>query len=95
MVNHDREQKTAFLVYYNYAELVDELTDKQAGQLFKALFAHGANPSIRPDLDDKTFMVFMIMRQAILRNEERYAETCRKRSEAGKKGGRPKKGGEA
>lgn len=77
--------KNSFVLYVDSKDVVDRLTDEQAGQLFKAIFDYEANGAL-PELDAMTDIVFMTMRQHLDRNRVKYAETCRKRSEAGKKG---------
>ena len=81
-----------FFTYFHHSALINHLTDEQAGRLFKALLIYGDEGEIA-DLDDDQActLAFIIMKGEIDRNFERYAETCEKRREAGKKGGRPSK----
>ena len=81
-----------FFTYFHHSALINHLTDEQAGRLFKALLIYGDEGEIA-DLDDDQActLAFIIMKGEIDRNFERYAETCEKRREAGKKGGRPRK----
>lgn len=77
--------KDSFLIYTENAEIVSELSDAQAGMLFKALFAYQAGNE--PEIEDlATKIVFKTMRRQIDKCNDRYEETRRKRSEAGKKG---------
>jgi hypothetical protein len=81
-----------FFTYFHHSALINHLTDEQAGRLFKALLIYGDEGEIA-DLDDDQActLAFIIMKGEIYRNFERYAETCEKRREAGKKGGRTRK----
>lgn len=81
-----------FFTYFHHSALINHLTDEQAGRLFKALLMYGDEGELA-DLDDDQActLAFIIMKGEIDRNFERYAETCEKRREAGKKGGRPRK----
>ena len=75
-----------FFTYFHHSALINHLTDEQAGRLFKALLIYGDEGEIA-DLDDDQActLAFIIMKGEIDRNFERYAETCEKRREAGKK----------
>ena len=81
-----------FFTYFHHSALINHLTDEQAGRLYKALLMYGDEGEL-PDLDDDQActLAFIILKGEIDRNFERYAETCEKRREAGKKGGRPRK----
>lgn len=81
-----------FFTYFHHSALINHLTDEQAGRLFKALLMYGDEGEIADLGDDQACtLAFIIMKGEIDRNFERYAETCEKRREAGKKGGRPRK----
>ena len=71
--------------------LIKRLPDESAGILFKALYEYAYSGTI-PDLPnvDGIGGIFDLMRAQIDRNNDHYADTVRKRSEAGKKGGAPK-----
>ena len=67
---------------------------EQRGMLFTSLmlYASGQEPE---EMDPVTAMAFSFIKSQMDKDIEKYNETCAKRSEAGKLGGRPKKQGEA
>lgn len=81
--------KDSFLLYTEQSELVNELTNTQAGELFKSLFNYVATGEI-PKLDGITKMAFLSIRQDLDKNAEKYEAIVEKRKAAGAKGGRQK-----
>lgn len=67
---------------------------EQRGMLFTSLmlYASGQEPE---EMDPVTAMAFSFIKSQMDKDIEKYNETCAKRSEAGKLGGRPKKQEEA
>lgn len=81
----------SFIIYKDWEEYVDALgSDEEAGKLFKALFAF-AKRAEEAEFVGALKMAFIIMRNSIERDGEKWENTCSVRSEAGKKGGRPSK----
>lgn len=78
-------KQNSFVLYKDSIDVVEKLTDEQAGQLIKAIFRYEVNGEV-PELDLVTDIVFATMRQHLDRNKARFEATCKKRSEAGKKG---------
>ena len=78
-----------FRIYNNVAELVGELTDEQAGRVFRAVFAYTAGKEL-PELDIIERLVFTTIRQGIDKDVKAYAETCQRNAENAQKGGAPK-----
>lgn len=74
-----REQRPAF----------DCLSDEDAGRLVKAVLAYQFD-GIEPNLPPVPQMAFAMMKPVFERFAAKYAETCRKRKEAGAKGGKAK-----
>jgi len=72
------------LLYTSIKEPVDALTDEQAGKLFKAILAYQTDNDVV--LDGLLNVVFLQVKQQIDYNNDKFDETARKRSEAGKKG---------
>lgn len=72
------------LLYTSIKEPVDELTDEQAGKLFKAILAYQTDNDVV--LDGLLKVVFLQIKQQIDYNNDRFDDTSKKRSEAGKKG---------
>ena len=84
-------EHNSFLVYKDNIALVENCTDEQAGQLFKALFAFACYGE-ELDTDDRMLKGFYsVFRNSIVRDDAKYQERCRKNQENGSKGGRPKK----
>lgn len=81
--------KESFVLYVKYLENIEMLSMEQRGILITALMSYVADKDI-PDMDGMTAMAYSFIKSQIDRDFEKYEETCRKRSEAGKLGGRPK-----
>ena len=86
-----QDAKKGFLLYYDYRKHLALLSDEDRGKLLMALLNYGERGDIPENLGDMAFMAFSFITGQMDRDAQKYAETCRKRSEAGKQGGRPKK----
>ena len=81
-----------FFTYFHLSCVIEKLSDAQAGRLYKALMRYGDTGELTDFSDDIACdMAYTLMKGEIDVNFERYREVCEKRSEAGKKGGRPPK----
>lgn len=69
------------------AEVVDNLTDEQAGQLLKAMFDF--NRGKEPKLKNPLGLVFIPIKNAFIRNNEKWENIRKRNIKNGKKGGRP------
>lgn len=78
------------MLYTASDEILDLLSDEQAGRLMKALFKYELGQPL-PEMDGMTLVAFTSIKGYLDKDGEKYDETCRKRREAGSKGGRPKK----
>lgn len=87
----EEKRENGFILYYGYRAHLSLLSDKERGRLLMALFDYGEKGT-EPELNGAALMAFSFIRSQMDRNTEKYAEICRKRSEAGKKGGRTKEG---
>lgn len=74
--------KNTILLFSNMKEPIDELDDEDAGKLFKAILAYQNGEEMK--LQGLLKVVFLQIKQQIDYNNERYAETSKKRSEARK-----------
>ncbi len=83
-------EKKSFLMYTSYLDNVAFLSDEEAGQLLKAIYAF-VNGDEVPELERVVQVTFNPIKSHLERDREKYKEICRKRSENGAKGGRPKK----
>lgn len=70
------EQK-GFIVYKDLHAVVDELTDEQAGQLFKGMIAYSADGT-EPKFDGVLKFVFIPIKQQMDRDSDKYDEKCEK-----------------
>jgi hypothetical protein len=68
--------KNSFKLFTDYAEIFDNLSDEQAGQLIKAIFAHETGQEY--SLDGLLNAVFVPIRQQLDRNRESYNTICEK-----------------
>lgn len=83
-------EKDSFILYTEQKELFERLSDKEAGQLIKAIFTYvstGKTNNLKKTLD----IAFIPIKQNIDRNNEKWTEIKIKRSEAGKKSAEIKK----
>ena len=74
-----------FFTYFHHEEVLDTLSDEQAGRLYKSLLRYG-NTGELPDFSDNALNVaFTLFRIEIDHNFERYQAICEARSTAAKK----------
>lgn len=83
------DSKCSFVLYTEYLEHIALLTMEQRGLLFTAILTYvaGNDP---PVMDGTTQMAFSFIRSRLDRDGAAYADKIKKRSDAGKQGGRPK-----
>lgn len=77
-------------VFCDMSETVDELSDAEAGRLFKALLHYGNGETIE-QLPGQEKIVFKILKATIDRDREAYNRKAQAQRENGMKGGRPRK----
>ena len=85
--------KKSFLVHIDSLNVLDELTDEQAGKLFKAIKDYQNGVDINLDFGMK--MAFLPFKNQFIRDSEKYKVQCEINSKNGKLGGRPKKTNES
>ena len=66
-----------FMLYKDWEQLFSALTDRQAGQLVKALFIF-AKTGTAPQLSGAQQMAFLMMSQQIVRDGFKWEEKCEK-----------------
>ena len=81
--------KTGFILHLDSLAVLDELTNEQAGILFKAIRDY--NLGVEPELDFAMKMAFLPFKNQFIRDFEKYENTCERNKTNGSKGGRPKK----
>lgn len=82
--------KNSFLIYTDYEEQFNLLTDEQLGQLIRAIMQYEKTGEILK-LDGMLKMAFSFIKTQLDRDREKYEEKCAKNRENAKRGGRPKK----
>lgn len=81
--------KTGFILHLDSLSVLDELTNEQAGILFKAIRDY--NSGKEPELDFAMRMAFIPFKNQFERDLKTYNNTCERNRNNGAKGGRPKK----
>lgn len=81
--------KTNFILYKDYQDHVEMLTDEQAGKLFKAIFKYVDNRE-EVELDPITKMAFSFIKANLERDLVKYKNIVERNKLNGAKGGRPK-----
>lgn len=84
-------EKESFLLHMDDFAQIGKLKDSDAGKLLKAILAYVETGALPDKLCVRGETMFDYIRRHLDRDWEYYQETCRRRSEAGKKGGRPRK----
>ncbi len=81
-------KKKSFLLHIDSLDILDDLTNGQAGVLFKAIKAYQHNEDF--PLDSVVKIAFSPFKNQFFRDDEKYVITCEKRALAGSKGGKQK-----
>lgn len=82
--------RNAFLLYIDRLEVLDGMSDADAGKLFRAIRDYVKDGST-PERGTIVSIAFLALKPALDSDSEKYHLMCLKRSEAGKRGGRPRK----
>ena len=82
--------KNSFLIYLDYEEQFNLLTDEEVGQLMRAIIKYEKTGNM-PKLDGMLKMAFSFIKTQLDRDREKYNKKCEQNKENAKKGGRPKK----
>jgi len=80
--------KKSFLLHIDSLDILDDLTNGQAGVLFKAIKAYQHNDDF--PLDSVVKIAFSPFKNQFARDDEKYIKTCERRAIAGSKGGKQK-----
>lgn len=78
------------MLYTATKDIVNLLSDEQAGRLMKAIFCYESGEPL-PDMDGMTLVAFTSVKGYLDKDGEKYDIISQKRKEAGAKGGRKKK----
>lgn len=77
--------KKSFLLHIDSLDILDDLTDEQAGLLFKAIKAHQKSEGFI--IDSIVKIAFSPFKNQFIRDDDKYENICAKRAESGSKGG--------
>jgi len=80
--------KKSFLLHIDSLDILEDLTNGQAGVLFKAIKAYQKDEPFA--LDSVVKIAFSPFKNQFKRDDERYKTTCERRALAGSKGGKQK-----
>ena len=78
-----------FCCYHSYLEVTEQLNDAEKGRLFTACMEYSRTGKV-PQLGGNERFVFPSIKVQIDRDKDAYESKCRKNSENGARGGRPK-----
>ena len=81
----------SFLIYKDNEPLINECSNEQIGEIFRALFAFACRGEECTSDDPLVRACYAVFRNAIERDDEKYQARCLVNSMNGAKGGRPKK----
>jgi hypothetical protein len=81
--------KDSFILYQEYEKHLELLTTEQKGKLLEAIFLYNRGEKI--ELEPIILMAFSFIKSDLDINKLKYEAICKRRSEAGSKGGRPEK----
>jgi len=80
-------KRNSFLLYNDSLDVLDDLTDEQAGQLFKAIKDFQNNDDV--SLSQLLKVAFIPFRNHMERDNKKYEKICERNKINGLKGGRP------
>ena len=85
----ETDKKNSFILYYDLHDSVSEMTDQEAGTLFKAILHFHAKKE-QPPVPESLRFLFLHLLSQFKRDTVKYVETCVKRSIAGRNGAKQK-----
>lgn len=83
--------RESFILYVPLLDIVGEMSDQKLGKLFRAILKNRKENYQGSDLENDVKIAFNFVCNQFRLDDEKYNGILKKRSEAGKKGGRPKK----
>ena len=81
--------KNSFVIYHNYRDTLEDLTDEQVGILFRAIFDYEIDKK-EPSFNGELKMAFRFIKKDLDLNSDKYTSICERNRMNGLKGGRPK-----
>lgn len=82
--------KNSFLIYLDYEEQFDLLSDEELGRLLRAIILYEKTGK-ETELNGMLKMAFSFIKTQLDKDREKYNEVCEKNKRNGAKGGRPRK----
>ena len=82
--------KNSFLIYYEYREILEDLSNEEIGILLRAILDYEIN-SIEPNFTGLLKMAFKVIKGNLDRDREKYDKRCETSAQNGRLGGRPRK----
>jgi hypothetical protein len=79
-------ERKSFILEAKHKEIIDEMDNETAGILLKAIFHYVVCAEVPVISDIEAKIAFKFIKQDLDFKQEKWAETCERRSEAGKKG---------
>lgn len=89
-IKDENIKRSSFLLYIDKKEIVENLTDEQAGKVFKAIYRY-VDEKEEMELDPVSKIVFVMFKQLLDKDENRYLSIVERNRQNGLRGGRPKK----
>ena len=83
-------KKKAFLMYTEYEQQLEDLTNEELGILMRAIFKYEKEGTV-PNFTGLLKMAFSFIMSNLNSNQEKYDKRCETSAKNGSKGGRPKK----
>lgn len=79
-------EKNSFILYLEYADILQDTTDEQFGRLMRHLFAHASGDEVTPESD--VAIAYRFITNQMDRDAEKYDEKIEGRRRAGSVGGK-------
>lgn len=80
--------RRSFILHFDSLEILDELTDEQAGQLFKAIKSNRSGEDL--EVSQLVKIALSPFKSQFLRDDEKYSNVVKRNGINGSRGGRPK-----
>ena len=84
-------EKDSFVLYNSYYDLLEDLDMEQRGTLLTAILEHSRGMD-QTELDPITKLAYRVIASQLDRDRKKWERTCKKRAEAGRRGGLAKAG---
>lgn len=79
-------EKDSFVLYNSYYDLLEDLDMEQRGALLTAILEHSRGMD-QTELDPITKLAYRVIASQLDRDRKKWERTCKKRAEAGRRGG--------